>query len=138
MANAAGLKIIFNRLPEIIHQHPVIAGMVVARTAHGIEADMKRRLSGSGGGRVYIREGVAHQASLPGEAPARDTGTLVNSIRARQVSLLHWRVEIGAEYGLDLELGTRHMAPRPFAAPAAEAHRAEFLAAMAAALRSRG
>lgn len=138
MANAAGLKIIYNRLPQIVKQHPVIVGAVVARIAHAVEADMKASLSGQGGGRMYVREGVLHQASLPGKPPARDTGTLVNSIHARMVHALFWRVEVGAEYGLYLEMGTRHMAPRPFAAPAAEGRRAEFLAAMAAALRSHG
>lgn len=138
MATAGGLKIIYNRLPQIVAQHPAIVGAVVARTAHAIEGGMKQRLSGQGGGRTYVREGVVHQASAPGQPPARDTGTLANSVRARMVHLTFWRVEVGAEYGLYLEMGTRNMAARPFAAPSAEEHRAEFVAAMASALRSRG
>lgn len=71
---------------------------------------------GSPSGRVYVRRGVKHQASAPGEPPASDTGTLVN---AREVELitsrLAARLKFTAKYAPYLQHGTRKMAPRPFA-----------------------
>lgn len=65
-------------------------------------------------GRVYRRRGVAHQASAPGEPPASDTGTLLNS---RRIDLIPERIAarmtITAKHGSYLENGTRRMEPRP-------------------------
>lgn len=64
-------------------------------------------------GRMY----GAHQASAPGEPPAPDTRTLVDSLRVES----EWRgrtysvdVVTDAEYAMMLEEGTSKMAPRPF------------------------
>lgn len=59
-----------------------------------------------------------HRASAPGEAPAIDTGNLVNSIEAVRIGNAHWRVNVYAEYGAFLEFGTSRMQPRPFLRPA--------------------
>lgn len=62
-------------------------------------------------GRMYGK----HQASAPGEAPASDTGRLVNS---RTVDLsegqLQARLTYRTAYAAALELGTEKMEPRPF------------------------
>jgi hypothetical protein len=67
-------------------------------------------------GRVYVRRGVAHQASAPGEAPASDTGSLVTQ---RETDLipqrLAGRLRFNSDHALALEAGTRKMEPRPFA-----------------------
>ena len=42
----------------------------------------------------------------------------------------HWQVRAGAEYGIYVEMGTRHMAAQPYLTPAAEFVRAGFLRAM--------
>lgn len=67
-------------------------------------------------GRVYVRRGTKHQASAPGEAPATDTGTLVN---ARRIDLMPERaaarLTFTAAHAPHLQYGTRKMAPRPFA-----------------------
>lgn len=67
-------------------------------------------------GRIYKRRGVEHQASAPGEAPASDTGRLVNS---RTIDLfpedLRARLTFRTDYAAALEFGTEKMAPRPFA-----------------------
>jgi HK97 gp10 family phage protein len=60
-------------------------------------------------GRQYGR----HRASAPGEAPASDTGRLVQSIRVEHKGL-RGSVIVGADYGLALERGTSRMRPRPF------------------------
>ena len=58
-----------------------------------------------------------HQASAPGEAPATDTGTLMNSISG-DVRMEHGEVigEVIAKtfYARWLEYGTKKMEPRPF------------------------
>lgn len=62
-------------------------------------------------GRMYGK----HQASAPGEAPASDTGRLVNS---RTVDLfearLQARLTYRTAYAAALEFGTEKMEPRPF------------------------
>lgn len=66
-------------------------------------------------GRVYRRRGVVHQASAPGEAPASDTGTLVN---ARRIELneadVSGKLIFSSKHALPLERGTLRIAPRPF------------------------
>lgn len=56
--------------------------------------------------------------SSPGQPPGVDTGTLKNSVVAVPRGRKTWVVNIGAEYGLALEYGTRNMAARPFVLPA--------------------
>jgi len=53
------------------------AAALVKRTAHEIEADIKRDMAAEKHGRLY----GAHVASAKGEAPALDTGLLVNSVQ---------------------------------------------------------
>lgn len=67
-------------------------------------------------GRIYRRRGISHQASAPGEAPASDTGTLVNARRTElHEDELSGRLIFSAKHALPLERGTRNMEPRPFA-----------------------
>lgn len=70
-------------------------------------------------GRIYPRRGIEHQASAPGEAPASDTGRLVNSIRTSyDVAKLTAYISADANYAGYLEFGTQKMEPRPFLRPA--------------------
>jgi HK97 gp10 family phage protein len=66
-----------------------------------------------------------HRASAPGEPPATDTGTLVNSIESKRDGLVAvvWTEK---KYGKYLEFGTRNIAPRPWLTPAVEQNRARF------------
>ena len=82
-------------------------------------------------------EAKQHQASAPGEAPANETGYLAGSIQAHRIGELEQEVAVGAEYGAALEEGTGDgkILPRPFMAPALEAVRPAFEAAVADALR---
>lgn len=67
-------------------------------------------------GRIYRRRGVVHQASAPGEAPASDTGSLVQSRSQELVpERLAGRFRISARHAMPLEVGTRNMEPRPHA-----------------------
>lgn len=81
----------------------------VAKAAHDIEAGAKANIVSLG---------------------LIDTGNMLNSVRAMQVGPLHWRVEVGAFYGIFHELGTVRLPARPFLFPAAEAVSGAFLQAM--------
>lgn len=109
-------------------------------SAKHVEGQAKRSiLSGEKSGRVYKRRSVTHQASAAGEAPASDTGRLVNSInsylqRDKKTAL----VVAGrgtVRYAALLEFGTRLMAARPFMFPALESSRDWIRERLAAAVR---
>lgn len=94
-------------------------------SAKRVEAEAKKSIAGGQKtGRIYKRRSVTHQASAPGEAPATDTGRLVNSITAYPAGdKLESAVVAGrglALYAFMLEFGTRFIAPRPFMFPALE------------------
>jgi HK97 gp10 family phage protein len=95
--------------------------------AKKVEADAKRSIaSGEKTGRTYRRRSVTHQASAPGEAPASDTGRLVNSINGEVVGTFEAIVRAGGgivKYARMLEFGTIKMAARPFFQPALEKNR---------------
>jgi len=70
-------------------------------------------------GALYRTRGVVHRASAPGEAPASDTGRLVNSITTKyDQASLSGVVSANTEYAPFLEYGTANMAERPFMRPA--------------------
>lgn len=113
----------------------------VTATALLIDRDIKKRIQrGPKTGRVYTRGkgqnlSREHQASAPGEAPATDTGALVNSILFRQRTKLTAEVESRLPYATYLEFGTRFIAARPSWVPATEAARPEFTRRVADAIR---
>ena len=85
-----------------------------------IEALAKQSImEGGKSGVVYHRRSVSHTASAPGEAPANDTGRLVNSIHTdRSDDGQTVTVSVDAAYGAALEFGSVHTAARPFMLPA--------------------
>jgi hypothetical protein len=114
------------------------ASMVVRKTTFDIEGEIKNNLSRPGTGRIYKAGGTTkrgkgrrtHQASAPGQPPATDTGTLVNSVKARMLSATQGIVEETAEYSKFLEYGTVRMAARPHFWPAVHKHSEAFVQAM--------
>ena len=93
---------------------------VIERAALMIDREAKILIDrGSKSGRVYGR----HQASAPGEAPATDTGRLIQSIQW-QISNHGFTAEVGSTvfYAPLLEEGTDSMAARPWLRPAYEPH----------------
>ncbi len=102
---------------------------VVRKSALKVEREAKKSIqTGSKSGRTYTRKGRAHQASAAGEAPATDTGNLVNSIQTdMKPGALEATVTVAADYAADLEYGIRTMKARPFMAPAAEIVRPQFI-----------
>lgn len=94
-----------NQFPSILAGLEAKADAIVTKAAMDVEAGAKTR------------------------APV-DTGTLRASIQATRVGVAHWRVVVGADYGLYVEYGTYRMAARPFLRPALDTVRPVFLAAM--------
>ena len=84
-------------------------------TGQSIVNGVKKQMRTSKSGKRYKRgrSGV-HIASAPYEAPAVDTGILINrSIYEKQINNLHLVVGSNVKYSAFLEFGTRKMAPRP-------------------------
>lgn len=69
--------------------------------------------------------GKNHVASLPGEPPNADTGSLDRNIETVIIKPLHVQVSSNAAHSAPLEFGTSRMAARPFMSPAAQRKRPE-------------
>lgn len=99
---------------------------VIAATALVEDASVEKITSGPKTGRIYRRNGVNHQASAAGEAPATDTGALLASRRAEvEENGLVGNVSYNTAYARRLELGDEDFAPRPYLNPSLEENRAE-------------
>lgn len=111
MANSGTfvVKVEKNDFPKIARELPRNAEKIVAKAAMDISAHAKVRA-------------------------AVDSGFMRASIQARRVATAHWRVTVGAEYGLYVEKGTRHTRAQPFVEPAVQTVRPVFQAAMRRAL----
>lgn len=92
----------------------------VQRVALELVADIGEHWNTAPGGITYDRDGNPHTASAPGEVPAIDMGALSDSIHATRIQPGTWAVRDGVEYGIDLELGTESVLPRPWMVPAVE------------------
>ena len=104
-----------------------LADQICNKAAKNIETRAKIKIqSPPKTGRIYRHGKVEHQASAPGEAPATDTGNLVNSIASDRVRPMLHEVTVGAEYSSCLEYGTSRMAPRPFFRPSFDEERDGF------------
>lgn len=98
-------RVVFNNFPAVKAHMVMVAEAATAKAALDMQAHMQ-----------------AH-------APV-DTGFLKSSIQAMKVGAAHWRVVVGAEYGVYLEYGTRFMRAQPFFFPAVSAVGPTFMAAM--------
>ena len=98
-------QLVFNKLPELRGQVRRRAADAVTKAAFDVEAQAKAL------------------------APV-DTGALKSSIQAQPEGDLAARVDVGAEYGIYVEFGTRKMRAQPFLEPAAEQVKPSFEAAM--------
>jgi HK97 gp10 family phage protein len=119
-----------SRIPQLQGEMRRRAGQLVRKTAFGIEAHAKASMGEQKHGRIYKRGKKKHQASASGEAPAIDEGALVNSIQTEMTGEMSAVIGSNMEYAPHLELGTIHIAPRPFLGPAFEAAKDEFEAGL--------
>jgi len=121
----------FNYFPALRGQLRTQAGLAVKKTSFEVERRIKMAMGGPKSGREYPRGGgKTHVASAPGEAPAIDYGTLINSIAVEFPSDTQGIVFSSVPYSVYLEFGTGRMAARPAWIPAAEGAWPGFLAAM--------
>lgn len=129
--NNTVVRIEYNRFAQIARQMPDAAMEAVEDTLIDIDRDVQIGMAAGGTGRIYIRRHRTHQASSPGEMPAKDLANLAASMqseidRVRRKGYYYTT----ADYAPHLEYGTRYMAARPFMTPSAEAARAAFLRRM--------
>lgn len=126
MAGASvNVTIRFNRIPAIARALGTGSNAIVQKTAIDVQGDVIRSMEGGGHGRRY----GGHIASAPGQPPARDLGTLANSIFVKS-SFNRAVVGVNAKYGPHLEYGTSRMKARPFLRPAARRAQGAFTAAV--------
>lgn len=126
-------------------QRKQLLDRVVQKSAAELEGEIKQKiLNSSPRGKLYRRGSKFHRASAPGQPPASDTGSLLNSIRASKIELLKARVSVGVKYGEPLDKGAvainnrnsptkivgplrnRTIAPRPFFAVTAQKFKEKF------------
>lgn len=89
-------------------------GALVQAVATNAMSDAKKAIKdGAKTGRIYRRGNIEHRASAPGESPANDTGTLINSIYYKQNTKLQATIGSRLNYAYYLEYGTFKMKPRP-------------------------
>ena len=98
-------RIVFNNFPRIIAGMEMKAEAFTAKAALDMVAGAQRR------------------------APV-DTGFLRNSIQANKIGPAHWRVTVGADYGIYVEYGTRFMGAQPYLIPTVAEVGPAFIAAM--------
>ena len=130
----------YNHIPIIAAQIRPAVSQVVKKTAYDVEADVKTEMAERPKhGRLYGSHsrgmGLLHQASAPGEAPAVDTGLLINSIQVENVTDLTSTVGTNVEYATPLEFGSRRIAARPVWRKVLEARRKPFIQAITFVLR---
>jgi hypothetical protein len=129
-----GMKILFNRTPEIKKAVTVEVGKEVRKTTLLVEGGAKLRIqTGPKTGKRYGK----HQASAPGEAPATDTGHLVNTVQSHFDHPLRGTVDVPAEYATALEFGSEDetLEARPFLKPSVDEQQDAFEKAVEDAVR---
>ena len=106
MARNVGVKIVFDKFPDIAKKAPGTTKAVVSKAAHDVEAHAKMVV------------------------PV-DTGNLRNSIQTKlEAGGFRGIVATNVEYSIYVEYGTRRMGAQPYMVPAAEAVRPQFIEAM--------
>jgi hypothetical protein len=116
-----------HNLAVVIRAGPQAGEPALQRVGALLDAQIKRKLSEPGRGRIYVRRSRVHQASAPGDPPAVDTG----KYRASWSWVVH-KVGEALELivgtpdirGPSLEYGTSRMDKRPHLRPVVEAARA--------------
>ena len=115
-----------SRIPELNALAKARATQAVRESTMRINARAKLAMAAPHSGEVYGR----HIASKPGEAPAVDTGNLMNSLQETYPNATTGIAFTNVEYAAPLEYGTARVKPRPFYTPAAKAERPLFIAAL--------
>jgi hypothetical protein len=111
--------------------------VAVGNAAADIEGNAKQSIEMSSGQykKYPGRKEHPHWSSPPGTPPANDLGELANSIESKMTGKTSAEVNVGAKYGIPLELGWisrggNHVPARPFLRPAVEKVAPSFQAAV--------
>ena len=112
----------------------------ITRTSNAIRNRVMDLMNAPASGIVYIRKpgqnlSREHRASAPGDAPAKDSGALVESIAYKRPSPMQATVSSDIEYLPRLEYGDMTVQARPSFRPATDAEREPFADAIREALR---
>lgn len=105
----AKIRVYHNQLDRLDENVKKLLSAMVAKAAHDV---------------VYEAQAKVVELDLI------DTGFMLSSIEALQISEFHWQVTVGAFYGIYHEFGTRYMPARPFMGPAADKVMPDFWAAV--------
>ena len=116
------MSVVYNKIPNVIQLLTAEIKHIIYDEPALIKNDVVNSMNQPHAGRVYKRRSIEHKASAPGEAPAIDTGALVNSIEIVHYGTLQSAVLSNQEYALALELGRpeANLEPRPYMRPAAK------------------
>ena len=112
-----------NRLKKLTGEMHAKAMRICEKYAKSIKGQAQAFMDEPKHGKMYKRGSKVHIASAPGEAPARDTDALTESLRTAPYGADAWAVTVHADYGAVLEFGTiksDRIKPRPFLKPAVE------------------
>ena len=116
-----------NRSAEVLQDYTSDAKQLVGEAANLVRnTAVESIVQGAKSGVTYRKYNPrrVHTASAAGEAPASDTGYLVNNIFVNiDADGFGASVESRADYSSFLEFGTTKMAARPFMQPALEENR---------------
>lgn len=154
-ADIRGGREFHRAMNELSKEAQEAVDLQVKKIAHGLRDRVSKNYKSAGAGVVYhripgekyttVRAGskdgppVAfiprggprnlsgpHQASRPGDYPAKDTGTLQRGVQVEQQTGRSFLVSTNIEYAHFLEYGTRKIKPRPNWTPETERARKEF------------
>lgn len=141
-APGIGATIVFNGIPALVAQIPVRSRQAVDDAAHEIRdraSQLAPRATGSLAASVYVSNGTdSDYGQRSSEARGRNpqvvilpeiTPEFVISLFGSNSGYMDV-VAVAAGHGIFLELGTRHISPRPYFTPAVEVERDIFAAQM--------
>ena len=118
--------------------------VAVGTAAANIEGNAKDSIEINSGRykEYYGRKEHPHYSSPPVTPPNSDTGDLANSIQSKMTGKTSAEVNVGAKYGIPLELGWTSKSggtvpARPFLRPAVEKEAPAFQAAVKSILRGK-
>jgi phage gpG-like protein len=122
MLDTIGINETLQHFQQAAKESPQFVDMAARQTAFAIQANAVKRMKNTKrGSRVYKRgkSGKTHRSSAPGEAPAPDTGRLMNSVRTKSFRK-GYIVGTHLAYGRYLEYGTKRIDQRPWLRPSAQ------------------
>lgn len=102
----SAIRITKNDIPRITREYRATAATEVKNAALALEAQEKQF--------IVTNDSI-------------DTGFMLNSVQAEQVSELTWSVGNGAEYSIYVNYGTYKQAPAPFVEPAVDIVNPQFV-----------